>query len=135
MDTLTPAQLADEYAALDRERDTLAVRTAAIEERMRMIKKDLSRIVPDGVDTMVLTGMSGAKLRITPTTTDIYSPATGQAEMFWQWVRINNALDLVQRRLSSTAVVDYAKVHGCLPPFVDRISKRDARITVTQPAA
>lgn len=133
--TPTPAQLADEYAALDRERDALALRTAAVEDRMRQIKKDLSRVVPEGVDTLVITAPGGAKLRVTPTETDIYSPATGKADMFWQWVRINGALDLVQRRISTTAVADYAKTHGHLPPFVDRITKRDTRITVTQPAA
>lgn len=135
MESPTPAQLAEEYAALDRERGALAVRTAAIEERMLQIKKDLSRTVPEGVDTMVITAPGGAKLRVTRTETDIYSPATGQSELFWQWVRINGALDLLQRRISTTAVAEYAKTHGRLPPFVDRITKRDARITVTQPAA
>ena len=124
--------LAEEYAALHAELDTIKLRTAVLEDRMKQLRMQLRSAVPAGVDTYVMTLPSGTRLRVTPTTRDVYSPATGKSEHFWQWVALNARFDLMQRRISVEGVETYARERGSYPPFIDRHEHIDARVTVTR---
>ena len=124
--------LAEEYAALHAEMEDIKLRTSVIEGRMKQIRAALRSAVPAGVDTFVMTLPSGTRLRVTPTTRDVYSPSTGKSEFFWQWVTLNGRFDLMQRRISVEGVENYAKAQGSYPPFIDRFEHVDARITVTR---
>ena len=122
------------YAALHAELETIKLRVSVIEDEMKALRAELRAVVPQGADTLVLTTPDGARVRVTPTTRDVYSPTTGRADMFWTWAKLNGRFDLVQRRLSSEGVEAYAVENGKYPPFVEHLVTHDTRITVTKPA-
>lgn len=126
---------AELYADVKTRHEALKLQLDVLEVELKRLKARLLAAVPEAVDTLVMTTRSGTKLRITPTTTAAYSPAAGNSEMFWQWAKINNRFDLVQRRVSSTGIVEYAEQHGAYPPFIEKHDIRDVRITLTKAPA
>lgn len=44
---------------------------------------------------------------------------------YWAWLRENNRLDMLEKRVSSTAVSAYFEEHGELPPFLNMSSERE----------
>ena len=122
------------YAELHAELEAIKLRTSVIEDEMKTLRADLRAAVPQGADTLVLTTSNGTRLRVTPTSRDVYSPSIGRADMFWTWAKMNGRFDLVQRRLSSEGVEAYARDNGSYPPFIEHLVTHDTRITITKPA-
>jgi hypothetical protein len=104
---------------------------ARIEETIKPLQELKDRLAGTMLEFLQQTGQKSAKTAVGTVTVHIQSHAScSDPDAFIQFVRANDAYELLDRRANALACVDYAESHGgTLPPGVKINRNRTVRVT------
>lgn len=131
MSSINLAQVVQAYNAI---RDARTVRRHAYEKEDLLLEEDQNKLK---VVMLQILAAQGAKSIATDSGTIIRSekikPSAADWGAIWDWMKENNAPDLVERRLKTTFIREYMEEHGGqIPPGIN--VHREYEVTVRRPS-
>ncbi len=101
-------------------RDKKAQMKAEYEEKVHRLDAALDQMEGALLKTFDAAGMDSVKTEFGTAYTTVQSTASvADADVFRQFVKDNDAWEMMQARVSKTAVEQYKAVHGDIPPGVN----------------
>lgn len=127
---VTVDRLVDVYIKL---RDRRAARTSAYEKEDRTDKDKMELIEAELLSRAEQAGVTGFKTEEGTTYVDLeYQCSGADWGAFYTWMKDNDAMDMLQRRIKSTSIKQYMEEHeGATPPGVNVVIARKMKIRRT----
>jgi len=111
-------------------RDKIAELEEMHKDQLKPFKAAKERLVGEMLEFLDKTGQKSAKTAEgTVTATVRHTASCSDPDAFIDFVRENDAYELIDRRANATACRDYADEHGALPPGVKISSMRTVGVT------
>lgn len=133
MDEPTLADLVRYLHGVKERRSAISLEDKELKEVEEGIEIQILQAMPEGSDKISYTvDAVGTQRTVTRGTKRRFTTAEGQADMFYDWVRANGAIEFMNRTVKQSEIESYQAEHKALPPGITVFEETTLKSTTTR---